>query len=509
MVDTMAVLGAAAAAKLTGDRLVRDFVAYIRETGSSVSSTAQAYAASSSSRKRSARRPRKARLSRPMKPSTSGLGRRPGSSRLSKKVSTMSDAELEAELDARRRRRAREREAYSRAMRSDKLAALESELDSLRREIGRLDQPAPGMMPRQPAGTPPNVRWEALPRSRRPPSAHGPSPPGFSLAAAPAAAASGGPQPPPMGGPPPPPPPPSMMGGFDDDDGLSIDPEKQRLEKLERQKRREAKKKEREQNQKKMTLADIIRAAGPDPVSRLKPASLKPADLEKQEWERAKRDREDREAKQEKERIENERLTKEGPKRATEQSPKKENEMEDEDEDKKKAEGEENGENDEAKEEAKDESKADDKDADKDNFTKPASGEAIQSNIDSKDNTNTEATGEAKSDAAGETKTPSSPGPATRSKEERNQSVNKKDQKAANTSSDQSPADLLPEKPVPTQTSDVEKSKPALVTPDANEAKDVENVTPNAPPKADFKPPAKLVEDASTSPVEGKVETSS
>eukprot|EP00177_Eucheuma_denticulatum_P004674 GFKZ01008495.1.p2 GENE.GFKZ01008495.1~~GFKZ01008495.1.p2 ORF type:complete len:549 (-),score=131.44 GFKZ01008495.1:3137-4621(-) len=324
MVDPMAVLGAAAAAKLAGDRLVRDFVAYIRETTTSMQSTAQSY--TTSSRKRPNRRPRRgARLSRPMKPSTSGFGRRPNSHRNSKKVSTMTDAELEAELDARRRRRARERDAYTRAMRSDKLAALENELDSLRRELGRIDGPPVAIpMSSRPAGTPPTTKWEALPRSRRPPLPtpsqavnSQPSSPNVPGIPTPTTARPGGPPPPP------PPPPPPGMGGGGDDDEEAIDPEKQAREKLERQKRREAKKKEREQKRKKMTLADIIRSAGPDPIKKLKPMTKKPADQEQEDWERAKREREEREEKEEAERIEKERMAKEGPKRTSENSPKK------------------------------------------------------------------------------------------------------------------------------------------------------------------------------------------
>lgn len=339
MVDAMTVLGAAATAKLAGDRLVRDLIAYIRETTSAMQFTSQA--CTNPSNKRPTRRPRKGdRLSRPMKPTTSGLGRRPSSHRNSKKVSTMTDAELEAELDARRRRRAKERDAYSRAMRSDKLAALEHELDSLRREIGRLDAPNPALsVTARPAGTPPNARWEPLPRSRRPPS-YGSATSFPHQAGVPAAVPINAPLPAAKaGGPPPPPPPPPMppMAG-DDDDSMAIDPEKQKREKLERQKRREAKKKEREQNQKKMTLADIIRSAGPDPIRRLKPMTKKPADQEKEDWEKAKREREDREARQEAERIEKERRAKEGSKRASEILKKDESNNEEKDPERKKSE---------------------------------------------------------------------------------------------------------------------------------------------------------------------------
>ena len=55
------------------------------------------------------------------------------------------------------------------------------------------------------------------------------------------------------------------------DDDEPVDPEKQKREKEERQRRREAKRKEREAAKKPMTLADIIRSAGKNPMARLKP----------------------------------------------------------------------------------------------------------------------------------------------------------------------------------------------------------------------------------------------
>jgi hypothetical protein len=85
------------------------------------------------------------------------------------------------------------------------------------------------------------------------------------------------------------------------------------MEKEERQRRREEKRKLREQAQEKLTLADIIRAAGPDPIKMLKPMTPKPADLDKVEWEKAKMEREARESEQEALRIEQERLAKEKP----------------------------------------------------------------------------------------------------------------------------------------------------------------------------------------------------
>lgn len=97
---------------------------------------------------------------------------------------------------------------------------------------------------------------------------------------------------------------------------ITIDPEKQKREKAERQRRREEKRKEREKAKKKVTLADIIRSAGPDPAKKLKPASKKVADVEKEERERAEKDREERESKEEEQRREQEKRAIAGTKRA-------------------------------------------------------------------------------------------------------------------------------------------------------------------------------------------------
>lgn len=319
MVGVMDVLGVAASAKLAGDRMVRDVVGYLQEVRGGIVMPSATSGFNLRDRGRG-RRVRRDRLSRPFKPGRTGLGSRPGrgESRVSRKIGAMTDEELEAELENRRRRRTKEKELYTRAMRADKLSALESELNSLRREIGRME----GHRPARPnhAGTPAIAKWGSLPRSRRVSADLGnaslsrsssldyqassvTSPATSAVARAPVRA---------PGGPPPPPPPMPRRGVDDEDDELEIDPEKQKREKAERQRRREAKKKEREQTQKKLTLADIIRSAGADPSKRLKPASKKPADLEQEEWERAKKEREEREHAQELERIEKERLDKEG-----------------------------------------------------------------------------------------------------------------------------------------------------------------------------------------------------
>lgn len=164
----------------------------------------------------------------------------------------MSDTDLEAELIARRAARARERDRYAKSMRSEKLSLLEGELTRLRSEIARLDHGGPARV----GGTPPNARWESLTRGtpRHAPAQRPGSP---SLGAG-----STTPRPPP--GPPPPP----GGGGYVE----LVDPERQRREKAERQKRREQKRKEREDANKPMTLADIIKAAGPDPARMLKPS---------------------------------------------------------------------------------------------------------------------------------------------------------------------------------------------------------------------------------------------
>lgn len=173
----------------------------------------------------------------------------------SARVGVMTDADLEAELAARRAARARERERYAKAMRSEKLSLLESELMRLRSEISRIDRP--GVVG---GGTPPTARWESLSAAR------GTAPRGGSPIPGGPPSSTG----PPSVGVPPPPPPPMTPRGPDGDE--PTDPERQKLEKEERLRRREAKRKEREQAKKPLTLAEIIRGAGPDPMKRLKPS---------------------------------------------------------------------------------------------------------------------------------------------------------------------------------------------------------------------------------------------
>ncbi|KAI0559554.1 hypothetical protein FGB62_142g060 [Gracilaria domingensis] len=237
--------------KLAGDRVVRDAVHSIQSVPP-------------------VELPRPARHARPTR-RRRGRRYKHASSR---RVNAMSDADLEAELAARRAARARERERYAKAMRSEKLALLESELLRLRSEISRIDRPTP-----LGGGTPPTARWEALPHDRRssrnarsrpgaypsssplgsPPLSSAPPPAAFPDRSAPGA--------PPAAPPMPPPPPPDLP---------AMDPEKQKREKLERQRRREAKRKEREAAKKPLTLADIIRGAGPNPAGRLKPSGSTP-----------------------------------------------------------------------------------------------------------------------------------------------------------------------------------------------------------------------------------------
>ncbi|CAN8067022.1 unnamed protein product [Agarophyton chilense] len=302
MVDPMIVLGAAATAKLTGDRLVREFVEYIRRN--------------TRVREHALRTPiplqrNRQRLSRTMKQSAttgSSSSRKRQPSRRSKRLSLLTDADLEAELENRRRRRAKERSNYSRAMPSDKLATLESELLRLRRELSRIDgsnavsrsqplRPVTSNVPRlspcipNTSLSPPSQTTHIIPTTPLPPSSVTPA-----LAAPSKAPRSGGP-------PPPPPPPPPMASG---NVSSSIDPERQKQEKIERQKRREAKKKEREeaQSKQKLTLADIIRSAGPDPTRHLKPASKKAADEEREKYEQELKEREEREKTEEQQRVE-------------------------------------------------------------------------------------------------------------------------------------------------------------------------------------------------------------
>lgn len=165
-------------------------------------------------------------------------------------VNKLSDADLEAELAARRAARSKERERYARALRSEKLSALEGELHRLRQELVRAGRG--GLH-----GTPPNARWEPLPERR-----------GVGAGGAGAGGNKMPPGTPVPRGPGAPPPMPPLQG---DGDGLFVDPETRRREKEERQRRREEKRKEREANRKPLTLAEIIKSAGPDPMRRLKP----------------------------------------------------------------------------------------------------------------------------------------------------------------------------------------------------------------------------------------------
>lgn len=234
MSSTTLVLGHFANLKLAGDRVVRDAIISMQAKDPSLSTSSAMRTFFTAS------------------PSSSRRRRRRRGPRFSTRVNTMSDADLEAELVARRASRARERERYAKSMRSEKLSLLEGELARLRSEISRLDHGAPA----RPGGTPPNARWESLTRgtSRHAP-AQRPRSPSLGVGAT-------APRPPP--GPPPPP------GGGGDVEAL--DPERQRREKAERQKRREQKRREREAANKPMTLADIIKAAGPDPARRLQPS---------------------------------------------------------------------------------------------------------------------------------------------------------------------------------------------------------------------------------------------
>ncbi len=221
--------------KLAGDRAVRDVaetIVSVSAASTSAVSNAAARGAALHARGGAGRRGRRRRRYTSRRQSN-------------RRVGGLTDAELEAELAARRAQRARERERYARHMRSDKLQVLEMELNSLRTKIG--------------GGTPANPRWESLGADGR--------------ARAPSLNASVRREPPatpaPVVGAPPPPPP---MGGLrDPNEEEEIDPERQKREKAERQRRREQKRKEREANKKPMTLADIIRSAGKNPIARLKP----------------------------------------------------------------------------------------------------------------------------------------------------------------------------------------------------------------------------------------------
>lgn len=162
-----------------------------------------------------------------------------------RRVGDMSDVELQEELESRRRDRAKERERYARAMRVEKLNALESELGRLRVEISRMGG---GGFAKGGGG------GDGMRGSLR-----------FKLGVTDG-----------MGGGVPPPPPPLLHGGRGGGEQEVIDPERQKREKAERQKRREQKRKEREANKKPLTLADVIRSAGPNPMKRLKPKTPKP-----------------------------------------------------------------------------------------------------------------------------------------------------------------------------------------------------------------------------------------
>ena len=276
----MTILGAAACAKLTADRLVRDLLTYFRET--TVTSPAPRPTSSRLHRNNYS-------LSRPMKPSLSGFPSRPSSRRTKKKVSLMTDAELRTELNTRRRRRAKERHLYSRAMQSEKLAALESDLAKLRREMHTIHPISSKPILRQ--RTSHSVRWQNLPRDHRPlditSSSLSNNLPPLSLPINTTSA--------------PPPPPPCEPA---EDEVLIIDPEKRSREKEERQRRREAKRKERAQSKKPMSLADIVRSAGPNPMKCLKPATKERADFDKEEHNMHEKVGEEREKRQEKEIIE-------------------------------------------------------------------------------------------------------------------------------------------------------------------------------------------------------------
>lgn len=240
------VLGHFANFKLAGDRAVRDAVHLFHRESSSTSAANGA----GQSQIRTTARPRRRRR---------GIRARHVSR--STRVGVMSDADLEAELAARRAARARERERYARSMRTEKLSLLEGELMRLRSEISRLGRPSGSGVG---SGTPPNARWEPLPQARNRATGSPLGRPSASYPNVPSVPLSN----PPGTGPPPPPPP----GGVAWKDEEPIDPERQRREKEERVKRREAKRKEREAGKKPMTLADIIRGAGPDPMRRLKPS---------------------------------------------------------------------------------------------------------------------------------------------------------------------------------------------------------------------------------------------
>lgn len=302
----MDVLGTVAVYKLAGDRAVSDAVEYIRRSSfASLATSRQDMDARSSSfaaygregTHRNARSDRRRRRRRRSPPGHSGR-----SSVSSRDIATLTDDELERVLAERRH----EKERYARAMKKDKLGRLERELEMLRRDIGRMDGVVDtsfvsGRRAHSPDLAPPlvpQVADQEQPRtgSLRP----------RNQARAP-------------GVPPPPPPPPRSLATDDDDaeagdadmgDSEDAKPangtaaaEKRKKEKEERQRRREEKRKQRENAKPKLTIVDIIKGAGPDPMSILKPMTPKPADEEKEAWDRAKREREEREAQQEAQRI--------------------------------------------------------------------------------------------------------------------------------------------------------------------------------------------------------------
>eukprot|EP00177_Eucheuma_denticulatum_P008866 GFKZ01016095.1.p1 GENE.GFKZ01016095.1~~GFKZ01016095.1.p1 ORF type:complete len:657 (+),score=132.37 GFKZ01016095.1:144-1973(+) len=256
--NSSTVLGHFANLKLAGDRAVRDAILSLQSADPTLST--------SSAMRTIFKNPA---------PPTSRRRRRKPRTRSSSQLHSLTDADLEAELVSRRAARARERDRYARAMRSEKLTVLESELARLRFEIARLDKGATPSFTG--GGTPPNAKWESFPQARR--SLQRNSVASKAPMLAPRVAPSNespsgsGPSMPPPTAPPPPPPlaGPSVGRGGEGED-VVMDLEKQRREKEERQRRREAKRKEREAAKKPMTLADIIRSAGPDPARRLKPS---------------------------------------------------------------------------------------------------------------------------------------------------------------------------------------------------------------------------------------------
>jgi hypothetical protein len=312
MIDLYEVLGAAANAKLAGDRAVSSTITALRAASMSIATAARPSEPAPRPRSRVGGRRRRTQ-------------RAGGLSSASRSINALSDDELERVLAERRS----ERERYAGRLRKDKLSRLEGELASLRRDIGRIDTPTPASLSYR--GTPPNVD-NGPPGQPRRGSLAGPRRSRMNNGVPDVPAAS------PM--PPPPPPPMALMprGSADDDedgdDGVddasesmsvpgvappvpgtpaAAKAEQRRCEKEERLKRREAKRKERETAPIKLTLVDIIRGAGPDPIRMLKPATPKAADLDALNWEQAQKDRENREAEQEAARIELERLAKEQP----------------------------------------------------------------------------------------------------------------------------------------------------------------------------------------------------